>query len=64
MSEASTINAMRWPSLRAKLFPIVAVEVSWSWAPWVHVGGNPFHGNWWTLSFGRWMILGGGGTYE
>lgn len=63
MSDDPAAITMRWPGLRAKLLPVTVIEVSWSWKPWAHVGGNDFHGNWWALSIGRWLILGGRGTY-
>lgn len=54
---------MQWPSLRAKLLPVTVLRLAgWTW-PRVHFR-NWYHGCWWSLSVGPWLIVGGVGTYE
>lgn len=57
-------ESMRWPGIRAKLLPVTVVRVPGFWW-WPDVGfRNWYHGCWWQVSWGPWIIVGGRGTYD
>src|SRR5438309_11481291 len=57
---------MRWPTLRSKLLPLRVIRTPLRWGPWfqVHALRNEQYGNWWGISLGRWVIIGGKGQEE
>lgn len=56
-------QSLQWPGLRAKLLPVQAIRLAgWSWPRLTF--RNWYHGHWWNLCVGPWMIWGGVGRYE
>lgn len=56
---ADPADAVHWPTLRSKLWPIAIVRLpGWRWLPTIHFR-NWYHGCWWQVEFGRWLVLGG-----
>lgn len=57
MSEPA--DTVHWPTLRSKLWPVTVIRLpGWSWLPMVHFR-NWYHGEYWRIEFGRWLIMGG-----
>lgn len=57
-------DAMRWPGIKAKIWPVTVLTLRGPWRVWGYIGGNEYHGNWWCLNVGPWLILGGRGQYD
>lgn len=55
----------RWPTLRSKLRPVAVIRIPFMW-PWIAFdwGPNPYHGNYWRLDFGPWMLFGGSVEFD
>lgn len=50
---------VHWPTLRSKLWPVTVIRLpGWYWRPRVEFR-NWYHGEYWRLELGRWLILGG-----
>ena len=47
-----------WPTLRSKLWPITVIRLSFWTRPRLEFR-NWYHGNYWGIEFGPWIILGG-----
>jgi hypothetical protein len=59
--KAASETAVHWPTLRSKLWPITVLRLSGcGWArPSLHEFCNWYYGNYWGVTFGPWIILGG-----
>lgn len=53
-------NAVHWPTLRSKLWPITVIRLpgGWCWWPCVEFR-NWYHGPYWQVEYGWWLVLGG-----
>lgn len=58
MAKASA-DYVHWPTLRSKLWPITVIRLHFWTRPKLHEFGNWYHGNYWGLEIGPWLILGG-----
>lgn len=56
------MDDMKWPTLKKKVFPLTVIKLPWGFK--FETGGNWYHGNYWSLHIGPWLILGGSGTYD
>jgi hypothetical protein len=54
-------DAMRWPGIRRKVWPITVLRCP-GWAFWIS-GPSEHHGCWRAVSIGPWLVLFGSGTY-